>query len=157
MPQLKITFDLDATPDQVWSAVSDPQTWSDWLTIHLRWIQPPPQRLSVGSKLVNKIILLGMPNKVSWTVSELQPPGIITLTGEGIAGLRTTLAFHGRPTNSGTALEITGTTEGRLVEGRFGNAVQRDIRKQLELSMRRLEGYALTHASRPAASPSTGS
>jgi len=68
MGHIEAGKNLNATPDALWAVVSDPQTWDKWFSIHERWMEEPPAVLAPGAKLTAKILMLGMANKIAWTV-----------------------------------------------------------------------------------------
>ena len=83
------TVDLPIAPTALWSALSDPRTWSDWLTVHQRWIGQPRTGFVPGARMTAETLMLGVSGTVEWTVESAIAPGTLVLIGTGAAGLRT--------------------------------------------------------------------
>ena len=142
MGHIEATKNLAATPDALWAVVSDPQTWDKWFTIHERWIQEPPATLTTGSKLVAKIMMLGMANKMEWVVEEVDSPNNLVLTGTGMAGVKVRFAFDIAPNEGGSTFSVSGDFEGALIKGALGKAVEKDGAGQLDKTLGQLDALA---------------
>jgi hypothetical protein len=68
MGHVVITRHLAASPAALWSIVIDPRTWGDWFTVHDRWFDHLPASLAEGTGLAAKVVLLGVANRIAWTV-----------------------------------------------------------------------------------------
>src|ERR1700712_2257449 len=102
MGRIEASKDLAATPDVLWATVSDPQTWDKWFTVHERWLEEPPAILAAGNKLTAKIVMLGMANKIDWTVVTVDAPHTLALEGVGMAGVKARFAFTIAPEATGS-------------------------------------------------------
>ncbi|MGY2022059.1 type II toxin-antitoxin system Rv0910 family toxin [Nocardia gipuzkoensis] len=142
MGHIEATKDVNATPEALWAVVSDPQTWDKWFTIHERFMEEPPAVLSEGAKLVAKIVMLGMANKLEWTIVSVAAPHRLTLGGTGMAGVKTELTFDIRPNGAGSTILVSGDFEGALIKGALGKAVEKDGVKQLDRSLEQLDTLA---------------
>ncbi|RJO72206.1 SRPBCC family protein [Nocardia panacis] len=142
MGHIEATKDVTADPAALWAVVSDPQTWDRWFTIHERFMEEPPAVLSEGVRLVAKIVMLGMANKLEWTVLAVDAPHRLTLGGTGMAGVRTEFSFDIRPNGAGSTIVVSGDFEGALIKGALGKAVEKDGAKQLDRSLDRLDALA---------------
>jgi uncharacterized protein YndB with AHSA1/START domain len=74
---------LAAGPDAVWAAVADPQTWGKWFTVHDRWLGEPATSLAEGTRLAARIVMLGVANRIDWTVASMAAPTRLVLSGTG--------------------------------------------------------------------------
>jgi uncharacterized protein YndB with AHSA1/START domain len=138
---------LAASPDAVWATVADPSTWGRWFTIHERWMDEPPATLSAGERLTAKIVMLGMANKIEWTVDGVDPPHRLSLSGTGMAGVKCSFTFTLAPVGSDASLfTVTGDFEGALIKGALGKAVEKDGAKQLDKTLAQLGELAAANA-----------
>ena len=44
MGHIEAERDLPAPVDAVWATISDPSTWTDWFTIHEKWLRSHRRR-----------------------------------------------------------------------------------------------------------------
>ncbi|UGT53609.1 SRPBCC family protein [Nocardia asteroides] len=142
MGHIEATKSVTASPEALWAVVSDPQTWDKWFTIHERFMEEPPTVLTEGAGLVAKIVMLGMANKMEWTVKAVEVPNRLTLTGAGMAGVRTEFTFDIQPDGTGSTIVVSGDFEGALIKGALGKAVEKDGRTQLDKSLDQLDALA---------------
>ncbi|GAB4583356.1 type II toxin-antitoxin system Rv0910 family toxin [Nocardia sp. IFM 10818] len=142
MGHIEASKDLNATPDALWAVVSDPQTWDKWFSIHERWMEEPPAVLAAGSKLVAKIVMLGMANKIEWVVESVDTPNRLVLSGTGMAGVKVQFSFDIQPTDSGSTFSVSGDFEGALIKGALGKAVEKDGLTQLDKTLAALDSLA---------------
>lgn len=142
MGHIEASRDLTATPDALWTTVSDPNTWSEWFTVHEKWMEEPPAVMTEGTKLSAKIVMLGMANKIDWTIEEVDAPSRLVLSGTGMAGVKATFEFHIEPVDGGSRFTVSGDFAGALIKGALGKAVEKDGRKQLDKSLDALDAMA---------------
>ncbi|MFW0788116.1 SRPBCC family protein [Gordonia sp. CPCC 205333] len=143
MGHIESTKTVDAPPAALWATISNPGTWSDWFSIHERWMEEPPATLEAGAELTAKIVMLGMANKIEWVVAAVDAPTSMTLTGTGMAGVKVEFTFTLKPVDGGSEVTVSGDFEGSLIKGALGKAVEKDGRNQLEKSLNALEALAL--------------
>jgi carbon monoxide dehydrogenase subunit G len=142
MGSIQATRELPASPDAIWAVVSDPLTWDKWFTIHERWMEEPPATLAEGSKLVAKIMMLGMANKIEWAVEKVDAPRSLTLSGTGMAAVKCEFTFTVEPSGDGTLFTVAGDFEGALIKGALAKAVEKDGAKQLDKTLEQLSDLA---------------
>lgn len=142
MGHIEATKDLSAAPDVLWATVVDPRTWDEWFTVHERWIEEPPTELTEGTKLAAKIVMLGMANKIEWTIESVDAPRGLALTGTGMAGVKARFTFTVAPAEAGSTFTVTGDFEGALIKGALAKAVEKDGAKQLDKSLVALDALA---------------
>jgi uncharacterized protein YndB with AHSA1/START domain len=146
MGHIEATRDLAAGPEALWATVSDPQTWDKWFTVHDRWIDAPPATLTEGAKLTAKIVMLGMANKIEWTVASVDAPNRLVLAGTGMAGVKAEFTFTIEPAGDGSKFTVAGDFQGALVKGAMAKAVEKDGVRQLDKSLDLLDARASTSA-----------
>ena len=146
MGSIEATRELAASPEALWATVSDTSTWDKWFTIHERWMEEPPAQLSEGSKLVAKIVMLGMANKIDWTVGKVEAPRLLTLSGTGMAGVKCEFTFTIEPSGEGSKFTVSGEFEGALLKGALAKAVEKDGANQLDKTLAQLTDLAAAAA-----------
>lgn len=147
MGHIEAERELPAPVDAVWAMIADPSTWADWFTIHEKWLDEPPATLTPGAHLIAKIVMLGMANKIEWTVDSVDPPRQLTMSGTGMAGVKCSFTFNLSPAGDGASrFSLTGDFEGALIKGALGKAVEKDGAKQLDKTLAQLTELAAAHA-----------
>jgi carbon monoxide dehydrogenase subunit G len=130
---------IRATPETVWDVICDPHTYQQWLTIHTKWTGEVPERFSAGAKVDEVVTMLGMANTISWTVQEFEAPSKLTISGTGMAGVKTTFSLGvSSDGNGGATATIDAEFEGQLVVGALGKAVEKDAQANLDASLAKL-------------------
>jgi hypothetical protein len=121
--------------------MSDPNRYEDWLTIHQGWRGEIPAELSVGTKLTEIVSVMGMANKIEWTVDEYEPPSKVKISGTGMAGVQVSFTLSVTPTDSGgSQAAIVAEFTGQMVVGAIGAAVEKQSKKELDASLEKLAG-----------------
>ena len=95
-----------------------------------------------GAKLTAKIVMLGMANKIEWTVESVDAPHSLVLTGTGMAGVKARFTFTIAPEGNGFAVHGRPATSKGPDQGRAGKAVEKDGMKQLDKSLEQLDALA---------------
>lgn len=142
MGHIEATKKLSVSPEALWQTVSDPSTWDQWFTIHEKWLSEPPATLAQGSSLTAKIVMLGMANKIEWTVDKFDAPKSLTMSGTGMAGVKCRFEFSVAPAGDGSEFSVAGDFEGALIKGALAKAVEKDGAKQLDTTLEKLESLA---------------
>ncbi len=138
MGKIEKTVHFDAAPEKVWGVVSDPSRFGDWLGMHKSWKGEVPAEFTKGSQVTAVVSLLNMPNTITWTVDEYEPPKSVRLSGTGMAGVQVAIALDVAPADSGTDMSITAEFEGQMIVGAIGQAVEKAGNQELDESMGRL-------------------
>ncbi|HTZ13628.1 MAG TPA: SRPBCC family protein [Mycobacterium sp.] len=147
MGHIEATRELSASPEALWGTVSDLANWDKWFTVHEKWLQDPPATLAEGATLTAKIVMLGMANKIEWTIDSIDAPRSLVLSGTGMAGVKAQFTFSIDPTESGSNFTVFGDFEGALIKGALGKAVEKDGIKQLDKTLDQLDALASASAS----------
>jgi carbon monoxide dehydrogenase subunit G len=138
MGKIEKTVEFAAAPEKVWAVVADPSRFGDWLNMHKSWKGDVPTEFSQGAQVTAVVSLLNMPNTITWTVEEYQPPRAVRLTGTGMAGVKVAITLDVEPQGNGTAMSITAEFEGQMIVGAIGQAVEKAGRQELDESMAKL-------------------
>jgi carbon monoxide dehydrogenase subunit G len=147
MGHIEATRELSASPEALWGTVSDLANWDKWFTVHEKWLQDPPATLTEGATLTAKIVMLGMANKIEWTIDSIDAPRSLVLSGTGMAGVKAQFTFTIDPAESGSKFTVFGDFEGALIKGALGKAVEKDGVKQLDKTLDQLDALASASAS----------
>ena len=142
MGHIEASRTLAADPADLWATVADPRSWDKWFTVHERWLGEAPAVISQGDTLTAKIVMLGMANKIEWTVEEVDAPNKMVMSGTGMAGVKARFTFSIDPADSGSNFTVAGDFEGALIKGALAKAVEKDGMKQLDKTIDQLDAFA---------------
>jgi uncharacterized protein YndB with AHSA1/START domain len=142
MGHIEATRELSARPEALWGTVSDLANWDKWFTVHEKWLEGPPDTLTEGAKLTAKIVMLGMANKIEWTIESVEAPRKLVLSGTGMAGVKAKFTFTIDPAEKGSQFTVFGDFEGAMIKGALGKAVEKDGVKQLDKTLDQLDALA---------------
>lgn len=140
MASVTATVEFPAPPEKVWATMSDPRRYGEWLTIHQDWRGELPDELAVGAKLTEIVSVMGMANKIEWTVEVYEPPARVRIAGVGMAGVRVSFTLSVEPTAAGSLAKIDAEFTGQMVTGAIGAAVEKQSKKELDASLEKLAG-----------------
>jgi carbon monoxide dehydrogenase subunit G len=143
---IEASRELSATPEALWGTVSDLANWDKWFTVHEKWLEGPPDTLTEGVKLTAKIVMLGMANKIEWTIDQVDAPRSLVLSGTGMAGVKAKFTFTIEPAVKGSTFSVFGDFEGAMIKGALGKAVEKDGAKQLGKTLDQLDALASASA-----------
>lgn len=135
MGQVTASTSLAAAPDKVWDEFSNPSNFEKWLTIHTKWKDDPPAAFSEGAQVAQVLTMLGMANTITWTVKKFEPPHQLAISGTGMAGVQVGFTLSVEPIDTGSKATIEAKFAGAMIVGALGAAVEKDARKQLDLSL----------------------
>ncbi|KAA8962551.1 SRPBCC family protein [Mycobacterium sp.] len=146
MGHIEATRELAAAPEALWETVCDLANWDKWFTIHEKWLAAPPTTLTEGAKLTAKIVMLGMANKIEWTLESVDAPRTLVLSGTGMAGVQAQFTFTIEPAARGSTFSVCGDFQGALIKGALGKAVEKDGVRQLDKTLEQLDALASASA-----------
>jgi len=138
MPEAHVVTELPCSPEQAWAILSDMNRFEEWMTIHDKWNTEVPEQISVGTKVTEQLTIMGMTNKIEWTVDEYNPPKSLKISGTGLAGAQ--IAFTLSVGGSGETAEVTIDAEftGQMMVGAIGQAVEKNAAIELDKSLAQL-------------------
>jgi uncharacterized protein YndB with AHSA1/START domain len=146
MGHIEATRELAANPEALWATVSDLANWGEWFTVHEKWLEQPPAELRVGTKLTAKVVMLGMANKIEWTIEAVDAPRRLVLGATGMAGVKAQFTFTIDPIEDGSVFTVAGDFEGAMIKGALGKAVEKDGVRQLDKTLQQLDALASASA-----------
>jgi uncharacterized protein YndB with AHSA1/START domain len=147
MGHIEAERELPAPVDAVWALVANPSTWADWFSIHDKWMSEVPTTLTPGTQLAAKIVMLGMANKIDWTVDSVDAPRALSMSGTGMANVKCAFMFNLEPVgDAASKFTLSGDFDGALIKGALGKAVEKDGAKQLDKTLAQLMELAAAHA-----------
>jgi carbon monoxide dehydrogenase subunit G len=141
MAEVHVSQDIAASQAETWAVFSDLSKFSEWLTIHDKFYDEPPTEISVGSTFTEQATIMGMSNKIDWTVEAYDAPASLTIGGKGLAGAQITFVLSLEPTGDDTCTaKIDADFVGTMVVGAIGAAVERAANKEVTASLEKLAG-----------------
>jgi uncharacterized protein YndB with AHSA1/START domain len=138
MAKVDVTKDIAAPADKVWALLANPSSYPDWLTIHDGWRGDVPTAVSQGSTFTEMCTVMGMTNKIDWTVSEYAAPSLLKISGTGLAGAKISFTMTVAADGAESKANIDAEFEGQMVVGAIGKAIERSARKEVEASLDKL-------------------
>lgn len=137
MASVSVTQSLPVDPQTAWDNLSNLAEWEDWLSIHEAWKSELPAQIAVGTKVTEVVSVMGMANKIEWTITELDTPNTVTIEGLGMAGVKIKFVLSVTSTDDGSAATIDADFSGAMIVGPIGKAVAKNAQGDLESSLTR--------------------
>ena len=72
MAKLSVSVDVPLPPDQAWQHARISR-YKEWLTVHRVWRSKPPETLDKGTVVESILEVMGMPNRIRWTIVHFKP------------------------------------------------------------------------------------
>lgn len=102
MAKLSGSIDVPLPPEQAWAHASNLSRYKEWLTIHRVWRSKLPEHLEKGTVIESIVEVMGMPNRIKWTIVHYKPPESMTLNGIGVGGVKVKLMAKIKPIDAGS-------------------------------------------------------
>ncbi|MEC3977309.1 type II toxin-antitoxin system Rv0910 family toxin [Amycolatopsis sp. H20-H5] len=138
MTKVNVTVSLPSTPEKTWDTMSDLARFEEWLTIHQRWSGELPAEIKAGAKITEVVSVMGMANKIEWTVDEYDAPRSLSISGLGMAGVKVSFTLSVSAEGEGSRAEIDAEFTGQMIVGPIGMAVGKSTRGELDKSVAKL-------------------
>ncbi|MCE5288241.1 MAG: SRPBCC family protein [Nocardiaceae bacterium] len=135
MASVSVSVDLAADPQATWDKLADAARWDEWLSIHQKWKSAIPTELHVGTQFTEIVSVMGMANKIEWTIDALDIPHRLTMSGLGMAGVRVELSLEVQAKDGGCTAVIGAGFSGAMIAGPIGKAVAKNAQRDLEASL----------------------
>ena len=97
MAKLSGSIDVPLPPEKAWENASNLSRFKEWLTIHRVWRSKLPEQLAKGAVIESIVEVKGMPNRIKWTIVHYKPPEAMTLSGDGVGGVKVKLIAKVKP------------------------------------------------------------
>ena len=123
MGKVKTSIDIDAPPAEVWAVVTDLDRLGDWVTIHERFPDSPPDTLEKGTEFRQTLRVASRDFDVDWTVRRVDDAERLDWDGKGPAGTKARTSYRLAERDGGTRFdyenefELPGGMLGRMVGG----------------------------------------
>ncbi|MGV9740670.1 type II toxin-antitoxin system Rv0910 family toxin [Nocardia farcinica] len=138
MAGFEVSRALDASPAQIYTIIADTTTWSEWFMLHESFAEAPPEHITVNSRMVQNIRMLGMSQRIELTATAFKPPMQLIISGRSPAGVSCEFSFAIERKPGGCQLTIAGAFSGAVLTGQLEQAVQREAQTQLVASIGKL-------------------
>lgn len=135
MGTIRVEADLPAAPHDVFDVLLIPATWPRWFTIHDRFVDLPPARLRVGSRMSAKVTLLDISLHVAWEVRAVDESAALTIAGSGPVGVGCEFTYTLARSGTGTLISADGSFGGPMVRGSLSRALEKNGSIQLTRSL----------------------
>ncbi|TSD99804.1 SRPBCC family protein [Skermania sp. ID1734] len=135
MASVTVSVSLPSEPQKTWDTLADAARWEEWLSIHQKWKSEIPTEIKVGTQFTEVVSVMGMANKIEWTIDELDIPHRMKMSGTGMAGVVVELALAVEPENDGSKASIEASFTGAMIVGPIGKAVAKNAQADLESSL----------------------
>lgn len=136
MGQISASVELPAAPpEKVWELASNPNEFEKWLTLHVKWKGDVPAEFSKGAQVTEVVSMMGMPNTITWTVDEYEPPRKVAISGTGMAGVKIGIEISVEPSGEGSTFNLGTEFTGQMIVGALGKAIEKQGQKELETSL----------------------
>jgi carbon monoxide dehydrogenase subunit G len=136
MAKLSVSVDVPLPPEKAWECASDLSRYKEWLSIHRVWRSKLPETLDKGAEIDSIVEVMGMPNRVHWTIVHYKPPQAMTLNGDGKGGVKVKLMGKVKPAEEGSTVTFDIHLGGAALFGPIGmvvaGALKSDIRESLD-------------------------
>lgn len=139
MAKLSVSVDVPLSPDQAWKCASDLSRYKEWLSIHRVWRSPLPDTLEKGVVIDSIVEVMGMMNRVSWTIVHFKPPEAMTLNGVGRGGVKVKLMGKVKPSGDGSTVQFDVHLGGPALFGPIGMLVAGALRGDIEESLQKFK------------------
>ena len=138
MGQISATQTFTVAPEKVWDTVTDLNSFESWLSLHQKWKSELPATIAVGTQVTEVVSMMGMPNTITWNVDTFDAPHQLSMSGEGMAGVKITIAFALSASGEGTTLEMSTDFQGQMIVGALGKAIEKQGAVEVETSLGKL-------------------
>jgi hypothetical protein len=138
MAKVSVSATMPVSAEKAWETASDLSRFDEWLTLHDGWRGRVPTEITAGTVLTSVVSVKGLRNRIDWAVGSFEPPALITLSGDGKAGVKVSLALAVRPERSGSAVSIDAEFSAPMLFGPLGSAVGRTLKGDLRTSLANL-------------------
>lgn len=140
MAEVSVTQLLPVDADTAYAALANLEGYKDWLKIHQSWKSelPAAEDIKVGTQITEVVSVMGMANKIEWTVTEANAPKAMTIEGTGMAGVKIRFTMSVAPNGVGSDATIDAEFNGTMVVGPIGKAIAKNTQADLEESLAKL-------------------
>jgi carbon monoxide dehydrogenase subunit G len=139
MPSVSNTVEIGVPQDEAFALATDPARFEEWLTLHSGWPNGVPGPPKQGSEFAQKLVIMGMPAEVAWTVEELDAPSKLVMRGAGPMGATLATTVTAETTAGGARVCYEATFEGGGLAGPMGEMVTKQAGTEIAASLEKLK------------------
>ncbi len=139
MAKLSVSVDVPLPPEKAWECASDLSRYKEWLSIHRVWRSKLPETLEKGTRIDSIVEVMGMANRVNWTIVHYKPPQSMTLNGDGKGGVKVKLMGKVKPAGDGSTVTFDVHLGGPALFGPIGMVVASALRSDIQESLNRFK------------------
>jgi hypothetical protein len=108
------------------------------LTLHRAWVGALPKVIKAGQQITATVSLMNLPATVTWTIDEYTAPTRTRFSGTALAGTQIDITLAVAPAAEGSAVTVSATVEGQLVNGPLGAVLETQAGAEVDASLVRL-------------------
>jgi len=127
MSKLEREIQIDATAEDVYDKLTDPDCLGEWVTVQDELEEAPSGNVAVGDKLVQRLKIAGQKVRITWHVDEAQRPSRVVWTGKGPLGTVARATYEIESNNGAGGCTFSYTNEYDLPGGPAGKLAGRAI------------------------------
>lgn len=143
MAKLSVSVEVPLPPEKAWEYASDLSRYDEWLSIHRAWRSKLPETLEKGVVIDSIVEVMGMLNRIKWTLVHFKPPEALTLNGDGRGGVKVKLLGKIKPAHVDGAAGATVTFDvhlgGPALFGPIGMVVAGALRSDIQESLNKFK------------------
>jgi uncharacterized protein YndB with AHSA1/START domain len=119
MSKLEREIHIDASADEVYDKLTDPDCLGKWVTVQDELEEAPSGNVEAGDTLVQRMKVAGQKFRIKWHVDEAERPSRIVWTGKGPMGTKAKAIYEIRA-NGGDGCTFVYVNEYDLPGGPMG-------------------------------------
>ena len=127
MSKLEREIEINASPEEVYDKLTDPDCLGEWVTIQEGLEEAPDGNLEQGDRVVQRMKVAGQKFRVTWHVDEAERPSRVVWTGDGPMGAKARAVYEIEPNNGGGSCTFSYTNEYDLPGGPIGKVAGRAV------------------------------
>jgi uncharacterized protein YndB with AHSA1/START domain len=132
---VSVSVEVPAPAERTWATAADLSRLGQWLTLHEGWRGDLPAEITEGTRLTSVVNVKGLRNRIDWRVDSYRPPHALAISGDGVGGVRVSLALSVVPDGDQTTVTVRAEITGRPTMGPVGLIIGRALRGDLRRSV----------------------
>jgi uncharacterized protein YndB with AHSA1/START domain len=140
MSKLEREIQIDASPEDVYDKLTDPDCLAEWVSVHDELEEGPSGNVKKGDKLVQRMKIAGQRFRITWHVDEAERPSRVVWSGKGPMGSRARAEYE-IESNNGRGCTFSYTNEydipggpvgkmaGKAIAGASGGEADKSLKK----------------------------
>jgi len=137
MKTVSRSLEFTTPADAIWAVASDFSRYGEWRQSHNDFPEGPPS-LDPNSSFKENLLLMGMPGQAEWTVSEIDAPRSLLLSGKGPMGVSLGMHLELAPNGAGTTVTIESKFGGGMLMGPLASQAEKALGESDEVSLQKL-------------------